>query len=657
MSQVKSPEGPLALPVLSSGEGCCSAPPERWTSLEERRTGVAGWSGEFPPGADQPPDGPSRRDFLRLAGAAAALTGLGACFKSPAERILPFRSQPVELTPGNALHYATAWVVDGVATGLLVTCREGRPIKVEGNPDHPASLGGTGPMEQASVHHLYDRDRARLFRRGPDPTDAPAVLTWLRGRAKALQARQGEGLAFLLEPSASPTRARLLDELRAAFPRARVLAYAPAASTASAEGTALAFGRPLDQVHHLERIRTLVSVGADVLSPGPRTLRGIRDFAQTREPGPEMSRLYVAEGHLTVTGMISDHRLRLPPSRMPALLLAVAQELSARSGASELSGLEAPAGLSDHERRFARAAAGDLWQQRGRSLLVAGDALPPPLHALAHACNQALGAIGATATFHEPQISPPPCTMAELKALADAMRAGQVETLVVTAYDPAFTAPADLAFAQAMGQVRERIYLGYHEDETALRSTHFAPLAHPFEAWGDACAADGTASIVQPLIAPLFGGLSEIEFLAPFTSAETANGHDLVKATWTARTAGPGFQDHWEDWLVQGLIPGSAAEPVQPRLASGIAARAARAVQASTPSLELELVADPRVHDGRFASVPWLQELGDPITKITWDNAVLVSPRTAARLGLSSGDVTELRTAAGALEVPAWVSP
>jgi molybdopterin-containing oxidoreductase family iron-sulfur binding subunit len=612
-----------------------------------------------------PPKTLERRTFLQVLGSSLALGGLGGCFQSPKERIFPFVRQPIEMTPGNALHYATAWTLSGVATGLLVTTREGRPIKVEGNPDHPATLGATGAMEQAAVHHLYDPSRARTFRRGPRTMGSREFFAWLQEHAQALKHKRGEGLALLLEPSGSPTRARMLEELRGAYPMSQILAYDAGVSTFAREGAELAFARPLDLVPHLGATEVVVSLGSDFLSPTPSTLRGIRDFARTREPSPQMSRLYVAESHVTVTGGMADHRLRITPSRTGTLLGAICRELAALSGHSTLGALPVTReGLSHFEQRFADAAAKDLWAHRAHSLLLIGESHPPILHAVAHACNAALGSQGKSFSLIEPVLSPAPAPMSQLRALTEDLRAGKVQTLLISGFDPVYTAPGDLGFREALEKVPERIYLGYHEDQTARASTAFAPLAHPFEAWGDARAPDGTVSVVQPLLAPLFEGISELELLAAFAGAEDLDIHRRVKNTWRERSGEVGFETRWEDWLVQGFIPGTQSPPVRAEVSFEAIVKATKTVAtASAPSepgsstLQLELIADPKVYDGRFAHVAWLQELGDPITKITWDNAAQMSPATAARLGLSQAERVRLTTGGNTLEVPVWISP
>jgi Fe-S-cluster-containing dehydrogenase component/anaerobic selenocysteine-containing dehydrogenase len=625
-----------------------------------RGVGGATSAGEFAPGASAAPSGIDRRDFLRVAAASLAAAGLSGCWRTPDERIVAYGRRPPELTPGNPLHYATAWTLNGHTVGLLVTAREGRPVKIEGNPDHPMSLGSTGVFEQAALLQLYDAQRAKRFRLEGTESDADSVLKGLAALATRHEKDHGRRLRFLLEPGASPLLSHLRARILERFPEARIDAYCAITRDAEVRGAELAFGRHLEATPKLEHARVVVSLGNDFLSARPGTVRACRDFAAAREPGRDMNRLYVAEPSLTVTGGFADHRLRVRPSMLPELALALAAEVAKATGHSQLAGMvRAPDGLGEYASKWAVAAARDLASQRGQAVVLAGESAPDWVHALAHAINDALDAAGKTVALHEPagdDARTGPEVLARLVAEIDA---GLVDTLVITADNPVFTAPSDVAFGDALARVPHTIYWPRFEDETSARCRTWMPAAHFLESWGDARAFDGTATIIQPLIQPIFQGVSEADVLSPFAGVADQTSHDLLKSFWRERVkAGDDFQDRWEDWLAHGVIPGTRREPVDASLRwEAIAAAMKEAPRPAGGALELHLVPDAKVFDGRFAMNAWLQELPDPITKNAWDNAALVSPRTAKRLGVDSRQRLELTSGGQTVQAVTYVLP
>ena len=632
-----------SLPVV---QDCAERPSGHrplWQSIAES----AARRGEFPAGAAEAPPELSRRSFLQLLGASAAFAGLTAC-QQPRDKIVPYVHEPREDRPGKRAHYATALSLDGYATGLVVAAAEGRPVKVEGNPAHPASLGATTIFDQAALLDLYDPERAKGFHRKGAALGWRGFLVEAQKLGQAHQADGGARLSFLLAPDASPTLAELRRRLRARFPKARFRFFAPVPEENALEGARLAFGRPLDVRPHLDRAKVILSLDADFLSPPGDVLRLTREFARRREPGPEMNRLYVAESALSLTGASADHRFRMRASEVARFAAAVAAELGVGS---------APAALSPELKKAAKAVAKDLGGHRGSALVLAGLRQPPQVHALAHAVNAALGSAGSAVTYSSPVLGDALPSASALAELAKEIEAGQVDTLVVTAWNPVYAAPAGLDFGALLARVPNAIYHSLREDETSKRSSWRVAASHPFESWGDGRGRDGTASIVQPLIAPLYESVAAPDLLAALLDEGEKGSLAHVKDTWRAKSGlGPvAFEAEWERWLRAGIVPGTA----EPAVDSGAPSPVAGPPEArgGPDDLELSFVPDATVFDGRFASNAWLQELPDPITKLTWDNAAYLSPDTAKRLGLSDGQVANFEVRGGTLAAPVKVMP
>ncbi len=648
------------LPILGQSPAGERAPADGrhwWRSLgESQRARLPG--PEFEEGAAEAPDGFSRRGFLQILGASAAFATLQAC-RPPRHKIFPYVRPPEKaLLPGTAVHYATALVTGGHATGLLVTSNDGRPTKVEGNPDHPASLGAVSSFELASILDLYDPRRARGFRRGHAQLAYRSVLRELSALAARHEQDGGARLRFLGGLDGSPLLQELRRRIRARFPRARFHAFDGVAPEASREGAILAFGRPLVARHRLQDARVVLSLDADFLALGPEALRLAREFAGRREPGPEMNRLYVVEPQMSVTGAAADHRFRAKPSEVLAFGRAVAGRLAARHGAAGLAPLGAEGGPFARE---AAAVADDLARARGRSLVIAGEGQPPAVHALAHAVNAALGNVGATVEYAASPLEEA-LGAGTLRELAADLAAGQVDAVVVTAHDPVYGAPADVDLGPLLARARDGIYLAGRDDETAPFCSWVIAASHPFESWGDARAHDGTVSIVQPLIQPLFESLSEVELLAAFVDLVDHGAYRLLRDSWSLRAPGADFEQRWESWLARGVVPGTAlaAEPAPVRfeaVGAAVQQAAARAPRGAAGGLELGFVPDYKVLDGRFAENGWLQELPHPVTRMTWDNAAYLSPATARALGVENGAVVELRAGGRKVQGAAWIMP
>jgi MoCo/4Fe-4S cofactor protein with predicted Tat translocation signal len=622
-----------------------------WRTLEERAedpTFQERLYNEFPTEIESIVDPVERRTFLRLMGASLALAGVTACTRQPPEKIVPYVRQPEEIVPGKPLFYATAMPIGGVATGLLVESHEGRPTKIEGNPLHPGSLGASDVFTQAAILGLYDPDRSQTLTYLGEIRPWSAFLGAIRGALTAQQSSKGAGLRLLTESVHSPTLAAQIRELLARFPSARWHQWDPASRDNARVGSQLAFGEFVDTQYRLERADVILALDAEVLGCGPGSLRYARDFAARRRPfdaaqgGPEqanrMNRLYAVETMPTPTGARADHRLPAKPSDVER----VAREILARVGSSGPSGSsgsgarqDVAQGFSPAIAKWVDAVAKDLLAHRGRSLVVAGEHQPPVVHALAHAMNAALGNAGATVVYTRPVEAEPVNQLDSLRSLAEDMRAGKVELLVIVSGNPAYTAPIDLDFAGALGTVALRVHLGLYNDETSALCQWHVPEAHFLETWSDARAYDGTASIIQPLIAPLYSGKSAHDVIAAMSDRPERSAYDLVREYWKV-----GQDDSaWRRWLHDGVIPNTAFTAKEVLLKPD--ATTAKDAALATPKppggeggsgLEIAFRNDPCILDGRFANNGWLQELPKPITKLTWDNAVLTSPATAERL-------------------------
>jgi molybdopterin-containing oxidoreductase family iron-sulfur binding subunit len=621
-----------------------------WQAVEELEGRRGARAGEFAAGAAEVPPELSRRSFLQILGASAALAGATAC-QPPREKIVPYVKDPPEDRPGKRFHYATALALDGYATGLVVAAADGRPVKVEGNPAHPTNQGASSAFDQAALLDLYDPDRAKGIWHGKQPLSWRGFLAEAQRLARGHEADGGARLWFLLAPDASPLLADLRRRLRARFPRARLLAWAPVGADHAAEGARIAFGQPLDTHLRLDAARVILSLDADLLAGPGESLRWTREFARHRVPEGELSRLYVAEAALTNTGAAADHRFRMRPSEVAAFARAVAGHLGV---------LPAGEPLGDPAReRAAKAVAADLARHRGRSLVAVGERQPAAVHALGHAMNAALGNVGATVVHTRPVLGDAAPSAAALAELARAVQAGQVDTLVVTAWNPAYAAPAALGLGALLEKVPNAIYHAIREDETSRRCSWRVAAAHPFETWGDARARDGSVTLVQPLVAPLYESVPAVDLLAAFLDQGDRGAHAHLQAYWKARSGldGAAFQARWNAWLTQGLVPGTAEPAVTPALDAAAVAAAARGASPRGEGMELALAPSSTVWDGRFATNAWLQELPDPITKVTWDNPAYLSEATARRLGLADGQVATLALGGRSVQAAVKVMP
>jgi molybdopterin-containing oxidoreductase family iron-sulfur binding subunit len=594
-----------------------------------------------------------RREFVKLMGAALALAA-GGCAHPPLDRIVPYVDGQDEADYGEPLYFATALTQGGYAQGVLVRSDRGRPTKIEGNPRHPASLGASSPIEQGRILELWDPGRSHAVLHDGEIASWDELMTMLILRLARLAPAGGAGLRLLTRSSSSLTEAALIDAALARYPQARAHRYEPINHDNVHEGARFAFGRRLEPVYHFERALTVLSLEADFLGCMPGKVRYARDYSQLRRPDDTrspMSRLYAVECMPSLTGAAADYRMALPSSRIGALAAELAARLASGGKASSA---------------WLESAATDLQSHRGRSLVLAGEGQPAQVHALAHRMNGMLGNIGRTVDFIEPPVTARELAGESLAGLVADMQAGRVDTLLILGGNPVYDAPADLDFAHALERVPAAIHFGLLADETAARCAWHVPAAHELEAWGDAKAFDGTLTIQQPLIAPLYGGKSAIELLGLLTGQLGFTSHDVVRATWLARFGKEGFEDRWREALRRGVVADTAAPIESVTLLQSAGADAcqdfATASSAATgepaqESLEIVFRPDPFLWDGRYAQVAWLQELPRPLTQLTWDNAALMSPRLAARLGLHNEEIVELQLHGRAAEAPVWIVP
>ena len=576
----------------------------------------------------------SRRDALRLLGAGITLAA-GGCSK-PVETIVPYVRSPEELLPGVPVRYATALSLSGWARGVHAIAVDGRPIKIEGNPLHPGSLGATDVFAEAAILDLYDPDRSRTVTERVN-----GIASWdmferaLNGPLAMVRGARGRGLHLVTGRVTSPTLARQIDLLLGQLPEAVWHLHEAVDEDNAERGAERAFGRRLRALPRLDRAETILCVGADPLGPGPDQIRLSNALIGRRRDTARFGRLYVAEAALTLTGVKADARRAVHPFDQPAILTIVANALGA--------GLPAPA-LSEATRLFAQAAADDLKAQQGRALVLVGGALAPECHALAHWINARLR---APVDFILPPEGIEGRRPASLLDLADALDRGDVTCLAILGGDPVATAPADLDLAKRIGRARFSVHAGLHDHETASATHWHLPLTHELESWSDLRATDGTVSLVQPLLRPLYDGRSLHEILPLFSGRTATAGYALVRETWRER-GGADFEGWWRRGLHDGLIEGTAAailDPGEPRLI-------ALPDGGRGEGLTVELRPDPCLWDGRFANNAWLQECPKPISKQVWGNALALSRAEAGRRGLEAGDVVRASAGGRSIEVP-----
>ena len=637
----------------------------------------------------------NRRNFLKLMGASLAFAGVTACTKQPKETIVPYVRQPEDFVPGVPLYYATAMQMGGVGTGLLVTSHLGRPTKVDGNPDHPGSLGASDYFHQASILTMYDPDRGQaVIHKGQ-------ISSWIAFQAALAVVRElaltknGDGLRILTETVTSPTLASQIQGILKEMPSAKWHCYEPCGRHNAYRGAVLAFGKPVNTIHHFDQADVIVSLDSDFLACGPGNLVYARQFADKRRvltnvthtPQPKedwqegyqtgaiparpnqsaqyspenrgpvvlppqvqaqgtppeqttLNRLYVIEPAPTPTGSMADHHFVMRASEVEA----AAWDLAAALGVSGAS--------STGKLKEAAAIAKDLTAHKGACVVIAGDHQSPTVHALAHAMNAALGNVGKTVTYTDPIEANPSDQIDSLRELVADMNAGKVDTLLMLEGNPVYSAPVDLDFGGALKKVALSAYVGLFSDETADLCHWYVPSAHYLESWSDVRGFDGTVSFVQPLIAPLYGGKTGHEVISALAADPGKLPYDIVRAYWRTQNNAANFDIFWSKALHDGLVPNTALAAIN------VTPKTPPATPPKTGSgLEVMFRPDPTIWDGSFSNNGWMQELPKPANKMTWDNAVWISPTMAEQANLNTEDIVELKYQGRTVTGPVWIMP
>lgn len=617
---------------------------------------------EFPEDATELTDQVSRRSFLRVMGASIALAGFAACRK-PVQKILPYTKQPEDLILGNPLFYATSMPFQDMVTGLIVENNEGRPTKIEGNEDHPSSGGNTNVYHQAAVLGMYDPDRSRHIRRDGEKASKNDFVEFAAEHFSDRNRR----IAFITEANSSPTYQRIKTQALRNFPNARWVTYEPFGEENALEGANMAFGRRLRTVNNFANADVVLALDDDFMSQHAQknNVPYAKDTAakrNVRSTSDTMSRIYSIESAFTSTGSFADHRLRLKASEVEAFTYALAAKLS-----GSVQGLAAYSSVNNafSNHKWVDVLANDLLANRGTSLVTTGAEHKASVHATAAAINTALGNTGVTVTYHELPYDENQSNREVFASLVADMQAGNIDTAVIVGANPVYSAHADLNFASALSVVATTIHLSDYVDETSKACNWHVNRAHFLEAWGDGYSYTGSRSLIQPQILPLFDGWSEIEFLNTIATRELKAGYDLVRETWNGyyRT---GFENRWKTILHDGIDTGGHFPAVNARLVGNFAnSISAHLNPQPVNGIEIVFKTDANLFDGRFANNSWLQEMPEPMTKITWDNVALMSPSTAKNLGINTvrrlkdTDTPVVRITSGGqtIEIAAWIQP
>lgn len=619
---------------------------KQWRSLEQLADDpsfLARAAQEFPGLAEAFSSPQDRRQVLKVMSAAFAMGGLGGCGWSPTGQLIPAVKVAPNIVPGLPNFYATAHVQGGYATGMVVKHFMGRPIKVEGNPQHPASLGATDVFTQAELLSFYDPDRSWGISEHGVPADRQKLDTVLAGERAKLAETHGAGFRILTGTITSPTLAAQLDALLRIYPEARWIEWEPVSRANVLQGAALAYGEPVDLVVKLTAADVILAIDSDLLSSAPGHLCFARDFASRRNPvrAEKMSRIYAVEPSPTLIGAVADHRFIAGPRELHQIVAALAAEILGRSPVSEAPG-------------WVKEAAADLMANRGRSLVHIGPDQPAEMHALVHAMNEELGARGNTLELIEPVAYAASGRQSPLAELVDDMRGGKISTLLILDSNPVYTAPGTLGFAEALPRVGFSITASPLPNETSHAAGWAIPMAHAWESWSDARAFDGTAGILQPQALPLYAGVSIHTICGLFMDPSPPAALDVVKSTWETRL-GADFDQAWHDTLASGVVAGSAS----PKSGASLRpqTRGLAPPQPAAHPVTVLFRPDPHLWDGRYANNPWLNELPRPLTKLTWDNPLLIAPQSARQLEVSNGDMVKLSIGGTSVTAPIWILP
>lgn len=617
---------------------------------------------EFPENATELNDKVSRRSFLRVMGASIALAGFAAC-RRPVQKILPYTKMPEDVVPGDPMYYASAMPFQDALTGIVVENHEGRPGKIEGNEMHPASHGNTSIFGQAEILQMFDPDRSRYVRKDGERSSVSAFAEFCSEHFS----NSDQNIAFVTESNSSHTYNRLKEQAMDKFSNAQWITYEPFGEDNALEGTNIAFGQRLRTFNKFNEANVIVSFDDDFLNPAAdknsvENTKRFTDGRKVESPEDGMNRFYAVESTFTITGSNADNRLRIKSGEIAHFIYALAAELS-----NSVSGLSAFSGVSnkfsDHE--WIPVLAEELLENRGESILTVGREHSPELHATVAAMNAALGNAGQTVDYLEVPYIDGQSNRDAFIGLVDDLNSGDIDTVVMVGTNPAFTAPADLNFDDALSNANQVVHLSDYYDETSKLANWHINRAHFLEAWGDGFSFTGTRSIIQPQIEPLYSGISEIEFLSTILNGQKPKGYDLVQETWKSYF-GSNFESQWKKALHDGLAGEETFATESVRISNRFNRQARNFITDAESADGMELVIRPHstVFDGRYANNGWLQELPEPMTKITWDNVALMSKKTAdelgveaAGLGKSEVEMVSITVDGTTIELPAWVQP
>ena len=613
---------------------------------------------EFQEGADSPPTGVDRRNFMKVMGASFALAGLSACVKQPEEKIIPYVKQPEEIIPGRPLFYATALSYGGFANGAIVESHEGRPTRVDGNILHPANLGSSDVFMQAEILQLYDPDRSQAVTKNAEISSWEAFTTVVGGQIAA--SGGGKGLRLLTRATSSPTMIQQINDFLAKYPQAKWHTY---------EAAPIASGEKIAK-YDFTKADVIVALDCDLFSNLPGSLHYARDFASRRNPETndgKMNRLYVAEAAPTGTGSIADHRISVRSSDIWKIASAIAQGV----GGDGSAGGQVPEEIV----KTVEAIVDDLKKHNGKAIVLAGETQPPAVQKIVESINNAIGAVGSTVEYVDSPLAFKGNTFDSLSELTEEMKSGEVETLIVLGCNPVYDAPADLDFLTAFNSVPNRVHHGLYQDETAYYSHFHIPATHPLEGWTDGVAYEGTVSIAQPMIAPLYDPCRSTHQVLAFLNGDSiAKDYDIVQAYWSDKLPG-NFEKSWRKALHDGIVEGvsitttvtapapvsgeteEAPVPNEPAETELTTTEQSNDLPEERAGLEVNFRPDPCVWDGHYNNNSWLQECPKPITKLVWDNAVLMSKKTADENGVENGDVVELELNGRTIQGPVWITP
>lgn len=610
---------------------------------------------EFPEGASELTNPVSRRKFLSLMGASMALAGLTSC-RRPVEKIVPYVVKPEEIIPGKPQYYATNMPFGTESFGLLVESHEGRPTKIEGNPNHPGTAGASNVVMQAEMLNLYDPDRSKMVKRNGRVSSWKAFQGALRQDLEQYAENGGEGLAILSESFTSPTLKRLHNEFSQRYPNATWVAYDSVSDENILAGISAASDHSPLPSYDFSKAKVVLSLDADFMQMESGNIQNARGFAAGRRVESEddsMNRLYVVEGTYSLTGGMSDHRLRVQSGQIATFAAALAEELKARG-----LKIEAPEVKADFDKPWIAAVAADLLSNKGQSLVVAGRRQPAHVHTLVALINELLENTGHTVSYKENQ-DQLDSNIESLSNLTKEMQSGKTRSLIMLGGNPTYQAPADLGFGSALKRLAFTAHLSLFEDETSESCTWHVPAAHFLESWGDVSGSDG-AGVVQPLIAPLFDGKTPIEIMGLVQDKGDKSGHDLVQETWSSMLGAGGFEKKWRRVVHDGYTNLNREKVVRVnrnKARAAIAAADFSATPATPGQMEVVFTASFSNLDGRYANNGWMQELPDPITKVTWDNVALMSVNTAKALNVKNEKLVKIKKGQDSIKLPVWILP